>query len=166
MTKTKKSQGLLPKIEMIIVGIFFLGFILLMIPKCESASKNNIASTEQVPTPTIAVLDTLKTSPPVTNLPLASTKERTILYVIIENVNMREQPHLVGTIIQKLKLHEEVFFFGEMTEKTQKIDWGNHLVTDEPWLKIQTKDGRTGWVYGAGLHFYKKTFEALNTKQE
>ncbi|NJL77474.1 MAG: hypothetical protein HC892_22980 [Saprospiraceae bacterium] len=44
MTKAKEREGLLPKIEMIIVGIFFLGFILLLIPKCSSKPKKKFPS--------------------------------------------------------------------------------------------------------------------------
>lgn len=165
MTKTKKSNGLLPNIEFLILGVFFISFIIIMIPKCEStqqayqeeASLESIDSTETenfaVPPPQE------ETSPSVDNIEPSISIEKTRLYVTVEDLKLRKAPNVVGEIITKLSLFQEVFYEDETTDKKKVIDWGNGIITNEPWVKVSTKEGETGWVYGAGVHFYKRALE-------
>lgn len=157
MAESKKKKGLLPRIEMTIIGIFFISFVFFMIPKCGSNVENEkqAMETELTASTPEPVKDTLATP---AFAPAKIQKERTSLYSTINGLNMREEPHLASPILKRLALHEEVYYLNELTEKRQTIDWGDGLVTEEPWLKVQTDDGRIGWVYGAGLHFYKKVF--------
>ena len=78
------------------------------------------------------------------------------LYVTIENLNLRTQPNVSGKLLGRLKLYEPVTFLSEVTETTQQVTLANGEVTNEPWIKIRTHKGVTGWVYGAGISFYKK----------
>ena len=37
-----------------------------------------------------------------------------------------------------------------------QADRAGYEIADEPWVKVQHKRGRIGWVYGAGVNYYKK----------
>jgi Bacterial SH3 domain len=78
------------------------------------------------------------------------------LYVTIENLNLRTQSNVSGKLLGRLKLYEPVTFLNEVTETTQQVTLANGEVTNEPWIKIRTQKGVSGWVYGAGISFYKK----------
>jgi hypothetical protein len=78
-----------------------------------------------------------------------------ILYVTIEGLRMRSEPGLRGELVAKLRLYEPVVFLDEKTSWTQEINLGTEKVTDH-WVKIKTESGKEGWVFGAGVHFYKK----------
>ncbi|MEM9885962.1 MAG: SH3 domain-containing protein [Bacteroidota bacterium] len=166
MTKKKSRKGLLPNIEIIIIAVFFISFIFIMIPRCES----NIEQEAVESTPTTATIDTPETEnyaiPPPPQPEESGTASRIIesraslkLYVTIDGINMRKDPNIVSRILKKLALFEEVYYQGETTEKKKEIDWGGGIVTNEPWVKIETENGLIGWVYGAGVHFYPRAFE-------
>lgn len=90
--------------------------------------------------------------PAATNPP-ANTKAST-LYVTIDGLKVRKEPGLKGESIAKLKLYEPVTFLNKKTEWTQEISLGYEKVTDH-WVKIRTQSGKEGWVFGAGVHYYK-----------
>lgn len=77
-----------------------------------------------------------------------------MLWVVIDGLNVREKPELKAKSFGKLKLHDKVTFLGETTKETQKLSLGA-VEADEPWVKIKTQRGTVGWVYGAGVSFYK-----------
>ena len=81
-------------------------------------------------------------------------KTGTTLYVTIDGLKLREQPGLKGEAIEQLKLYAPVTFLQQKTEWKQELSLGLEKVTDH-WVKIRTESGKTGWVFGAGLHFYK-----------
>ncbi len=184
MSKTKK--GWLPRAEILIVGVFFLSFIIWAASKCSATKalyqeQDELAAvdtieTEEAPAITstpaapAATNSTPATTSPATGTPaatsgstpattsasgnLASAEEGTPLYVTIDGLNMRATPELNGTIILKLPLNEKVWFMNEVTDTTQQINLGK-IVADEPWVKVKHSKGKTGWVYGAGVHYYK-----------
>lgn len=84
----------------------------------------------------------------------AATKSGTTLYVTIEGLKVRKEPGLKGETLETLELYAPVTFLNQKTEWTQEISLGYEKVTDH-WVKIKTAAGKTGWVFGAGLHFYK-----------
>ncbi|MEL7163504.1 MAG: hypothetical protein AAFN92_22290, partial [Bacteroidota bacterium] len=57
-------------------------------------------------------------------------------------------------IVARIPLYEEVFFLGEVTDSLYQIDLGEVTPT-APWVRIKLKDGKQGWVYGAGVSYYK-----------
>lgn len=77
-----------------------------------------------------------------------------LLWVVIDGVNVREKPELNAKSYGKLKLHDKVTFMNDVTKETTKLSIGSEE-TDEPWIKIKTKRGTVGWVYGAGVSYYK-----------
>lgn len=94
--------------------------------------------------------------------PALSTSRSTIfatkLYVSIDGMNMRRAPHLDSAIILKMPLFEELTFMNEVTDSTQLISLGDELA-NEPWVKVKNSKGHVGWVYGAGVHYYKRKRE-------
>ena len=43
----------------------------------------------------------------------------------------------------------------EVTDSTYEVNLGKEKA-NEPYVKIKTKRGTVGWVYGAGVHYVKK----------
>ncbi len=95
------------------------------------------------------------TTPGATPSSSAPNADLSKLFVTIDGLNMRTGPHLDSSIITKLSLFEEVWYMNEVTDSTQKISLGPEIA-DEPWVKIKHKKGRVGWVYGAGVNYYRK----------
>ncbi|MCW5924730.1 MAG: SH3 domain-containing protein [Saprospiraceae bacterium] len=86
--------------------------------------------------------------------PSATNPKYATLYVTIEGLKVRKEPGLKGETIAKLQLYEPVTFLNQKTDWTQEISLGLEKVTDH-WVKIRTQTGKEGWVFGAGLHYYK-----------
>jgi Bacterial SH3 domain len=192
--KSKRSFWL--NIETIIIGIFFLFFIVWAMRKCNDESRLRLAGDSKyqeqrlrdsiakaqrnapppavIPTPApapVTMTSTTNVVPPMPT-PQSATQQRTsqpaiatpapttpqansqLLWVIIDGLNVRDKPELKGKSFGKLKLHDRVTFLGDVTKSTQKLSLGTEEA-DEPWVKIKTKRGTVGWVYGAGVSYYK-----------
>lgn len=76
------------------------------------------------------------------------------LFVTIDGLKVRKEPGLKSETLAELKLYEPVAFLNKKTEWTQEISLGYEKVTDH-WVKVRTQSGKEGWVFGAGVHFYK-----------
>jgi hypothetical protein len=168
----KNAKGLLPKIEIIIVGVFVLSFLIWIVPKCGSdrpekekdsaallpvdsaqtlgAAQPGDSAVAAAPTPTPA-------APVAAVNPSAAKPEMQYsrLYVTIDGLNLRTEPGLKSKVLVKLPLYEEVFFLNEVTDSTTELSIG-YEKTNEPWVKVRTRKGQEGWVYGAGVNYYKK----------
>lgn len=84
----------------------------------------------------------------------SSTPKYSTLYVTIDGLKVRKQPGLKGEVLETLELYEPVSFLNQKSEKVEEISLGLEKVTDH-WVKIRTKSGKDGWVFGAGVHYYK-----------
>ncbi len=171
MTKKK----LLPRVELILILIFFIAFISWAMRKCGDTQKQfqEEAAIEQAEAidsvaalPTVA--DTTPTELTARERARAQTpRERAIrekftpLYITINGMNVREEPKLTGKVVDRLELYEEVTFLNEVTDSTEEINLGQ-ITTNEPWVKIKTRKGRVGWIYGAGVSYYKKKLEGVD----
>jgi len=91
---------------------------------------------------------------PSATAPSAGASKYSTLYVTIDGLKMRKQPGLKGELVAQLDLYEQVYFLNQKSEKTEEISLGYEKVTDH-WVKVRTKSGREGWVFGAGVHYYK-----------
>ncbi len=93
-----------------------------------------------------------KSAPP----PVSTTASTSgsILYATIDGLKVRKEPGLNGETVAELKLYDPVTFLNKKTEWTQEISLGYEKVTDH-WVKVRTKSGVEGWVFGAGVHYYK-----------
>ncbi len=97
------------------------------------------------------------TSTPTSTTPPASTAaapKYSTLFVTIDGLKMRKTPGLKGVLVAKLDLYEQVYFLNKKSEKPEEISLGYEKVTDY-WVKVRTKSGKEGWVFGAGVHYYK-----------
>lgn len=177
---TKKKTGFLPKIEVLIILVFFASFMAWAISKCDDTRKSFQDDPIEETTPTAdgtpsidslspSATDPNNTSPnseapqlstttPVAGQPTVSQQPSySKLYITIDGLKMRTGPSLDSTVILQMKLFERVDFLNEFTDSTYQINLGYEMA-DEPWFKIQHR-GKIGWVYGAGVNFYKKKRE-------
>lgn len=180
--KPKKStntrRSFLPGLEMLILLVFLGSFLMIAVPKCkqkqleygandsemaENATVSDTVATTPastaVPTVTVPPTPAATTSAaPSTATSTTNTIERqaTRLFVTIDELNMRTGPSLDSSIVAKLALYQEVLFLNEITPFTQQIALSAEDVADEPWIKVQTLTGKRGWVYGAGVYYYKR----------
>ncbi|MCC6461250.1 MAG: SH3 domain-containing protein [Saprospiraceae bacterium] len=84
----------------------------------------------------------------------AAAPKYSTLFVTIDGLKMRKEPSLKGSLVAKLDLYEQVYFLNKKSEKQEEISLGYEKVTDY-WVKVRTKEGKEGWVFGAGVHYYK-----------
>jgi hypothetical protein len=84
----------------------------------------------------------------------ATQQQYSTLYVTIDGLKMRKQPNLKAEVVTKLELYEPVTFLNKKSEKPEEISLGYEKVTDH-WIKVRSKSGKEGWVFGAGVHYYK-----------
>ena len=204
----------LPKLDTIIIGVFFVCIALWMVSKCGSRRSDYLKRTAgsdveaeerpvrrdtvRVPTattttpvaqPTPTPVTTTPAPQPVTTTPQPTVRtpaptnpgqvrttapttttpattapapaatsaapKETMLYVTIDQLKIRKEPGLKSKTIGQLDLYEQVYFTGKRTDWTQEISLGYEKVTDH-WVKIRTKDGKIGWVFGAGVNYYKE----------
>jgi hypothetical protein len=91
---------------------------------------------------------------PATTTPGSTAPKYSTLFVTIDGLKMRKEPNLKGALVTKLDLYEQVYFLNKKSEKPEEISLGYEKVTDY-WVKVRTKSGKEGWVFGAGVHYYK-----------
>jgi hypothetical protein len=84
----------------------------------------------------------------------APTAKYATLYVTIDGLNLRKDPGLKAETIEQLELYQAVLFLNQKSEKPEEINLGTEKVTDH-WVKVRTQAGKEGWVFGAGVHYYK-----------
>ncbi len=82
----------------------------------------------------------------------------TQLYVLYDNFKLRQEPNLDAEIVEKMKEGTKVELF-ESNRDYQKIEI-NGYTTNIDWYDVKTENGKTGWVYGAGLGYSKEMFKA------
>ncbi len=193
MSEKKKGTASWLSIETIIIGAFFLFFIIWAAQKCNNTARIKQAESDAVaardsmnrnrgrvavtppapisvtppaqttvqsitpPRQPVVAAPTTPTPAPKPTTPIAPTPAKAseaMLYVVIDGLNVRAEPNLKGKSYGKLKLHDQVYFLGKVTEDTQKLSLGTEEA-NEPWVKIRTKRNTVGWVYGAGVSYYK-----------
>lgn len=165
--KKKKTKSALPRFEFLIIFVFLMSFIAWAIVKCNNTKAMlqrqaflkegitietdtaKIVSAMEVLNPKIA-----EPAPQPEVIHQTIREEYTPLYINVDSLNFRTGPGLNYKIIRKLSLYEQVQFMNEVTDTIQTIEmpWGT---TQEPWVKIKSQQGELGWVYGAGVHYYK-----------
>jgi len=143
MIKRKKKNKWRP--EVIAIGLFVLTFFIWAIVKIGLVKKvSSWFEAEKEPVIEVVAPDPLQ----------SQLDELRPIYVTIDNLNMRTEPSLKSSVLKKLPLNERVYFTGIVSDSTMKINIGR-IISDEPWVKIIHEDGTEGWIYGAGVHFYK-----------
>lgn len=165
-TKNPQAEGgVLPKIELLFIFIFFLVFITWAMSKCgsvqeeyaqETAEETAVAEAIKAPEPDTETKATEVPKEPVAVASKAPVKieKKTVLYVLLDGLKLRTGYHLDSSVVKTLKLNDEVYFLGKTTDFKQKINLGDR-VAFEPWVKVRAYTGHEGWVYGAGVHYFK-----------
>lgn len=178
-------KGLLSKIEYIVIGVFALIFLVWAVSKCNAhkdqaqedaaveaqedslanATKPAATATPQpATTASSAVADSTKpaaqpATQPVTQSAAQPAKSQepqgSKLYVTIDKLKLRKAPGLKSESLGELKLFDEVYYMDEVTDSTYEVNLGKEIAK-EPYVKVKTKRGTVGWVYGAGVHYVKK----------
>jgi len=122
-----------------------------------STSPVSTSSPSVPPPPPVNVARPTRTPNPTASTPVTTTAAQpkySTLYVTIDGLKMRKTPGLKGDLVTKLELYEPVFFLNQKSEKTEELSLGYEKVTDH-WVKVRTQSGKEGWVFGAGVHYYK-----------
>lgn len=161
---SEKKGSILPSLELMIIGVFFIGFAFWAINKCSDTQSKYINREERKRLRNLedslgrkieaAKSDTPKTSP-AASPPVSAAPALSRLYVCLENLKVRKSPTTSAEILETLPLFEEVYFLNEVSDSTTTVNLGKQTVT-EPWIKVQTRKGRAGWVFGAGVHYYRR----------
>lgn len=165
MNTTKKNS----KLELLVITVFIILFSSWAVSKC-SVKKQELrdklaaeASEDRARDSIELAAQMAKQAPkkenPPTTTSTATTEtttedKGTILFVVTEELNLRTEPNIKSTLIAKLSLHDELIFLNEVT------DFKNEFAIEgktynEPWIKVKNNKGQTGWVYGAGVHYFK-----------
>lgn len=149
----KKKTSLLPKVEILIIIVFFLSFLVWAATRCNTTKERYQeeaaveAATQEAAPPAV---DTVRAPEPV-----RPVRERyTALYITIDGTNLRAEPTLNSEILDQLKLFEEVAFLNEVSDFTEEVNLGKETA-NEPWVKVKSPKGKVGWVYGACVHYYR-----------
>lgn len=146
--------AVLPKIEVLIIVVFFLSFMIWAISKCSATKEEYRAEeTQEEPVaaePVAAPVDTVAPEPE----PQPIRERYTPLYITIDGTNIRAEPTINSAILDRLNLFDEVVFLNEVSDFTEEISLGK-TIANEPWIRVRTKKGKVGWVYGACVHYYK-----------
>jgi len=160
----------LNRIELVVGGIIVMIFLIWSYDTCSSSNEkykpqvpteqepatqadnndnaNNNSNSNATNNPTPQVQPT--PAPPVQVAPTYIT-----VYVSTERLNMRDKPFLSGSkVVAELFKGAELFYLNNKTEYRNKITIDN-IPYDEPWLEVQTKEGKKGWIYAGGVRFYK-----------
>lgn len=153
--KEPKRKGMLPRMELLVIGILLLCFLFWGISRC-SSGRQAMNEVEVVPVDSSLVDQSQQdSSQNQSDLePSFKAEYYTKLFVTIDGLNLRDQPDLAGELLVKLPLYEVVYFMNEVTDSTFQINLGKETV-NEPWIKVRSKKGHVGWVYGAGVDYYK-----------
>jgi len=120
----------------------------------ETPAKRGLPKLENPPAETApAARPVLANDPPPAKTEVETQKYPT-LFVTIDGLNMRKSPDKKSALVTRLDLYEQVYFLNKKSEKPEEINLGLEKVTDY-WVKVRTKSGKEGWVFGAGVHYYK-----------
>jgi hypothetical protein len=154
-----KTKAMLPKFEFILIIVFFFSFMIWAVSRCNSTKEKYQQAVEEEITPESPAL-AAETAPVARDTtPLKPRYESRVeritpLYVTYDGMNVRSAPDVDSKSLGRLKLFDEVIFMGEVTDFKETIEIGS-ITPTEPWIKIKTQKGKEGWVYGAGLSYYK-----------
>jgi hypothetical protein len=158
---SEKKGSILPSLELLLIAAFFIGFAVWAFRKCSAtqAKYSRKAETEHIRNLEDSLGHAIKNAKKDTIVPVAtptvSSPALAVLYVSIEGLKVRKTPNLNAEILESLSLFDEVYYLNEVTDSQTTVNLGKETVT-EPWVKIQTRKGRSGWVFGAGVHYYRR----------
>lgn len=165
MAEGKKPT--LVKLELIVFGVILLVFMIWVSRKCSRAQMDYEASArlaEETADDTVYAPSPAPEQPAAPAAGTAATARRptsastSVLYVCIEGLKMRSGPGLRHELIDQFPLYTELSFLGEVSSRVDTISLGK-IMAAEPWVKVRSPKGREGWVYGAGVSYYKRKLD-------
>ena len=145
-TKKNSFLGKLRPLELVGIGLFLLATTMFLLSKClrdkapiTDSKKTEIKKSEENKEP-----EDEKT-----------TALRRRLFVCMDSVKMRRGPGKDSSMMKMLSYGDELIDLGEY-ENEQTIRIAADNVVTEPWVKVKTIGGETGWVFGGALRPYLK----------
>lgn len=81
-----------------------------------------------------------------------STENHSELIVVLDKIRLRDKAGLDGVELEQLTKGTKLTFLGEISNFTTKIMLRG-IQYDDPWLKVQIKEGQEGWIYGGAVKF-------------
>jgi len=145
--------GSLRPIELIGIGLLVLAGLMYGLSKCGGGRSSN--------KPVVVVTDSSAQNVAGTTGGSVSENDERVnalrrrLYVCMDSLKMRKGPHKDSTLLKILPYGDELVDMGEYkNEQTIRVAKDN--VATEPWIKVRTKEGQTGWIFGAGIRPYPK----------
>jgi hypothetical protein len=106
---------------------------------CTTNDKTETTETEETTTPTPA---------PPENMNSLSANED--VYAWVNNLNIREKPEMGSKVVATAIEQEALEFTGDKSAAPETIVLRG-MAYAEPWLKVKTKDGTAGWVFGGAV---------------
>lgn len=174
----EKKTNVLPRLEVIIIIVFFLSFLIWAASRCSRTkvslqdTDTTALTTQEENNPISAQVDSAalaelaakaaarNPNPTITESSLTGGS-KVILFVVIDDLNLRTEPSLKADVIDRLGLFTEVEYLQERTEFTTELKLSEDILANEPWLKVRSPKGREGWVYGAGVDYHKERYPGL-----
>jgi hypothetical protein len=175
-----KKVNLIPRLEISIILVFFLSFLIWAASKCNRTSASLQATTAQegaevtasteeanarVDSAALAELAARAAArnPNPTRIESTTSDDapKAILFVVIDDLNLRTEPDLKSDVIDRLPLFTAVEYLQERTDFTTELKLSETILVNEPWLKVRSPKGREGWVYGAGVDYHKAKYPGL-----
>lgn len=86
-------------------------------------------------------------APKETTGPLQAGNE---LVTWVDKINIRSEPNTKGKVVAAIPNGEPMTFTGDKSSNVDAIMLRSTLY-QEPWLKVKTKDGQEGWVFGGAV---------------
>ena len=153
-SEKKGILSVLRPIELISGGLLIGSLLLYGVSRC--------SRTEELPAPEVVSVDS--TAAAVARP--APTAAALKYYVVLDSLKFRTGPYLDSTLIRYLPHGEELISLNEVTDFEQGLRVSVDEFTREPWVKVRDKNGREGWVYGAGVRPYRKNKPAPRPERE
>lgn len=174
-----KKANLVPRLEVIIILVFFISFLFWAASRCsrtkadlqgpenqeqtdESTASTNTAKVDSAALAELAAKAAARNPNPTrTESTFSGEETKVILFVVIDDLNLRTEPSLNSDVIDVLNLFSEVEYLQERTDFTTELKLNEEISANEPWLKVRSPKGREGWVYGAGVDYHKERYPGL-----
>ncbi len=86
----------------------------------------------------------------------AENAEPDTYIVTVENLRLRETPSLKGKVITTIKEGAELTYLKERSEHKDTATLRG-VKYEEPWYKVKTAEGKTGWAFGGAIRAVHKT---------
>jgi len=179
----KKKKGVLPRVEVILILVFFLCFIIWAMKECSTkkTAMEQLAMEQDLEEAEAVASENLETNAANTAVvtgeetrPMSEARRQelsggtntisparvqteytTKLFVSIDGLKFRNGPSMDSSVIMVLPINYELTFMNEVSDSTQEISMGNGVIANERWIKVQHPKGHEGRVYGAGVNYFK-----------